>query len=212
MKIRKILKNFYRNFISFLAGLETYQSPYSKTIGNPEEIVDPLIHKTALKIAALSSLSSALPYKYGGILPELFAIYSLQGRMIKDIAYLYGKENTLDKEVLIYCLFKHNNLKIIHKIVEDMGERLIVRALDLTIIEKILNKQGILISKKIIRNSMARIFPVLAIGIVGSLAYKSTKKVGKTAKDIFSREIILENEIKNSQTRSIGLEQDGSAI
>lgn len=192
MRVKEFLQTFSRNIISILTGLETYRSPYAKTVGEAADIADVLIRKASIKTSTIASVVSISPFNLAGILPELLSIYAIQGRLIKDIAHLYGKEKTLDKEVIFYCLFKHNNLKILHKTIEDTGERIIIRTLNQDALHKLLQKVGYNASKTLLRKSFTRLFPIIGTAFLGFASYQSTKNVGKTAKDIFSRDILIE--------------------
>ena len=64
----------------------------------------------AAQRAALTAGSLALPPGPLGwltLLPELIAIWKIQGQMVSDIAAAYGRHASQGREQMMWCLFRH---------------------------------------------------------------------------------------------------------
>lgn len=69
-----------------------------------------LIKKAATTTAGISGGAALVPGPLGllTILPDMYAIWRLQARLVAGIAAVYGKTATLGKEQIMWCLFKHS--------------------------------------------------------------------------------------------------------
>ena len=146
---------------------------------------------TATK-AALIAGSLALPPGPLGwltILPELVAVWKLQAQMVADIASSYGKKAYLTREQMLYCLFRHTAAQAVRDLVVRVGERFLVRRTSVRALQGIANRVGIRITQRAIGRGVARWVPVVGALGVGAYAYFDTGHVGRTAIDLFEREI-----------------------
>ena len=187
---------FTQKAFELITGLETYQSPYAETISSPEELVSSLTETAAIKTASISA-GLSLPggfFSLITILPELFIVYRIQGHLIKDIASVYGKEAYVTKELLIYCMFKQTSLHLVERIIEDLGTKIIIRPTTLKVMESLLQKIGIHLSKSFIKSKLLKWLPLLGAVLTGGLTYLDTKYVASTAVGMFSKEIEIHNE------------------
>ncbi|NBU98445.1 MAG: hypothetical protein EBS19_09595 [Spirochaetia bacterium] len=123
-------------FLDLWLDLENYQSPYAQAVGDPGEIIFPLIKKKSIQSAFISFGAGSIP-GVGGILsifPETYILLKLQARMIKDIAILLGRESFLSKEILLYCLFKDSKLNLLESSIRITGTKLLVRPISFELI------------------------------------------------------------------------------
>ena len=84
-----------------------------------------LVRESALKSAAISG-SLALPPGPVGlitILPDLFAIWRIQAKLVADIAAVYSKTGFLTTETMLFCLFKHAAAQAVRDLIVRAGER-----------------------------------------------------------------------------------------
>ena len=82
----------------------------------------------AAQRAALTAGSLALPPGPLGwltLLPELIAIWKIQGQLVSDIAAAYGRHATLGREQMMWCLFRHTAAQAFRDLVVRMGDRLV---------------------------------------------------------------------------------------
>ncbi|TGL86778.1 hypothetical protein EHQ68_15925 [Leptospira congkakensis] len=187
-------EGFLDGLIELFAGLEDYRSPYAPTIQPPDNLIQDLVQNASFKSGLISATFSLPPGPLGilSILPELLLVYRIQGHLILDIAALYGKEVQVTKELLLYCLFKHGGSQVFRKIIEESSLKILIRPTTVRVFQTMLEKLGLLISKSIIRKQFARWIPIGGAVVTGTFAYYDTKRVGKTAMELFSKEIHAE--------------------
>lgn len=187
-------EGFLDGLVELFAGLEDYRSPYAPTIQPPDNLIQELVQNASFKSGLISATCSLPPGPLGilSILPELLFVYRIQGHLILDIAALYGKEVQVTKELLLYCLFKHGGAHVFRKIIEESSLKILIRPTTVRVFQTMLEKLGLMISKSILRKQFARWIPIGGAVVTGTFAYYDTKRVGKTAMDLFSKEIHAE--------------------
>lgn len=187
-------EGFLEGLIELFAGLEDYRSPYAPTIQPPDNLIQELVQNASFKSGLVSATCSLPPGPLGilSILPELLFLYRIQGHLILDIAALYGKEVQVTKELLLYCLFKHGGAHVFRKIIEESSLKILIRPTTIKVFQTMLEKLGLMISKSLIRKQFARWIPIGGAVVTGTFAYYDTKRVGKTAMELFSKEIHAE--------------------
>ena len=161
---------------------------------------DPKIR--AKSIAKAASVKSALiagglalppgPLGMLTIIPDLVSIWHIQRQMVSDIAACFGKQAVLNRELMVYCLFRHGAATIVREIATQVGERLLVRRVALRFFQRILQKLGVRITQRLIGRTISRWIPIIGAGGIAAYAYYDTKSVGSTAIDVFSRDIEVE--------------------
>jgi hypothetical protein len=191
------IKGFLESLIDLFAGLEEYKSPYAPTIQPPAELINQLVQNAGFKTALVSGACSLPPGPLGllSILPELLVIYRIQGHLVLDIAALHGKEVQVTRELLLYCLFKHGSAQVFRKIIEESSLKILIRPTTVKLFQSLLEKIGLMISNRVIRKQFSRWIPLGGAFITGTIAYFDTKKVGKTAHELFQKEISAMNAI-----------------
>jgi hypothetical protein len=185
------METFSERAFELFTGLETYQSPYAESISNPEELVKNLTETAAIKAAGLSA-GLSLPGGFVSlftILPELFLVYRIQGQLVKDIASLYGKESYVNRELLVYCMFKQTGIQFLERMVEDIGTKIIIRPSTIKFLESLLEKIGIQVSKRLLKKNLLKWLPIIGAVLTGGLTYFDTKYVASTAVGMFSKKI-----------------------
>lgn len=149
--------------------------------------------RSAARQASLLAGSLALPPGFLGwltVLPELIAVWRLQAQLVSDIAGVYGKTPTLGREQLIYCLFRHISAQLMRDVVVRVGERYVVRRASLAAMKSISGALGVKVTQSLIGKGASRMVPLIGAAGVGAYAYFDTRRVAKTAIDLFSREIV----------------------
>ncbi|TGN17208.1 hypothetical protein EHS15_18175 [Leptospira idonii] len=193
--------SFLESLIDLFAGLEEYRSPYAPTIQSPDDMVEQLVQNAAFKTGLVSATCSLPPGPLGllSILPELLVIYRIQGHLVLDIAALHGKEVHVTRELLLYCLFKHGSAQVFRKIIEETSLKILIRPTTVRVFQTLLEKVGLLITKTVLRKQFARWIPLGGAVVTGTFAFFDTKKVGKTAHALFSKEIESWNHIAEQE-------------
>lgn len=155
------------------------------------------VSRAAARNASLLSGSMALPPGFLGwltVLPELYGVWKLQAQMVSDIASIYGKQSTLGREQMLYCLFKHVSAQLFRDVVVRVGERVVVREASVKVLQAIAQQVGVKVSQAVLGKSVSRFVPLIGAVGVGAYAYFDTLTVAKNAVELFERDLIIEAE------------------
>ena len=155
------------------------------------------VSRAAARKASLVSGSMALPPGFLGwltVLPELYGVWKLQAQMVSDIASIYGKQSTLGREQMLYCLFKHVSAQVFRDVVVRVGERVVVREASLKVLQAIAQQVGVKVSQAVLGKSLSRFVPLIGAVGVGAYEYFDTLQVAKNAVELFEGELIIEAE------------------
>lgn len=147
-----------------------------------------IIEKAALKAAVISA-GLSLPKGPAGILtilPDLTGIWKLQRNMVADLAAVYGKTTSLNREQMLFCLFRHSATQVVRDITMRGATRITVEQSLGVAIEQILNRIGIHLSRKTTSKLLFRVIPIVGSVGAGMYAYFDTAQVGKTARELFT--------------------------
>ncbi|KRA31827.1 hypothetical protein ASD68_14450 [Rhodanobacter sp. Root627] len=151
----------------------------------------------AAQRAALAAGSLALPPGPLGwltLLPELVAIWKIQGQMVSDIAAAYGRHATLGREQMLWCLFRHTAAQAFRDLVVRMGDRLVFRRMSHSVAQRVARQVGVKITQRTLNKGLSRWLPVIGALGVGAYAYYDTGQVAQTAIEMFESEIAVEDE------------------
>ncbi|HWU75249.1 MAG TPA: hypothetical protein VN043_01985 [Rhodanobacter sp.] len=149
----------------------------------------------AAQRAALTAGSLALPPGPLGwltLLPELIAIWKIQGQMVSDIAAAYGRHATLGREQMMWCLFRHTAAQAFRDLVVRMGDRLIFQRMSWGVAQRVAKQVGVKITQRTLSKGVSRWLPVVGALGVGAYAYYDTGQVAGTAIDMFESEVTIE--------------------
>lgn len=158
---------------------------------DPKEKAKKITLQASAKAAVLSGGLSLPPGPVGMItvLPDLAAIWHVQRKMVADIAAVFGKSKQLGREEMMYCLFKHLASQVFRDVVVRIGERMLIQRASLEIIQEMLRKIGMKITHRVAGRAVSRWLPVAGAVGIGAYAFYDTAQVGKTAIQLFEREI-----------------------
>ncbi len=157
------------------------------------------VARAAARKASLMAGSLSLPPGFLGwltVLPELIGVWRLQAQMVSDIAAIYGKQQTLGREQMLYCLFKHVSAQLFRDVVVRVGERVLVRQTSLAFLQALVQQLGVKLTQSVIGKSASRLVPLLGAVGVGAYAYFDTLQVARNAVALFERDIIVDAEIQ----------------
>lgn len=153
--------------------------------------------RAAARRAGITAGSLALPPGPLGwltILPELVAIWRIQGQMVSDIAAVYGKHAELGREQMLWCLFRHTAAQAFRDLVIRMGDRLLFRRMSYGVAERVARQIGLKITQRAVGAGLSRWLPVIGAVGVGAYAYADTQQVARSAIDMFSG--VMEMEVE----------------
>ncbi len=160
----------------------------------------------AAQRAALTAGSLALPPGPLGwltLLPELIAIWKIQGQMVSDIAAAFGRNNSLGREQMMWCLFRHTAAQAFRDLVVQVGDRLIFRRMSYKVAERVARQVGIKLTQRTISKGVSRWLPVIGALGVGAYAYYDTGQVASTAIALFERDIAMEEPANEEAEESL---------
>jgi len=145
----------------------------------------------ALKAATISGSLALPPGPLGlmTVLPDLYAVWRVQAKLVSDIAAVYGQSAFLSQESMAWCLFRHAAAQAVRDVVTRVGERVVVNGTSLRALETILTKVGVTTTQRLLEKGAARFIPVVGALGVAAYAYYDTGQVGHAAIDLFGREI-----------------------
>jgi hypothetical protein len=150
-----------------------------------------IANRTAAK-AALSAGTLALPPGPLGwltILPELETVWRQQAQMVADIAGSFGKAGSLDREQMLYCLFRHIAPSAFREMVTRTGEQVVIHPASPRALRAVVQKVGLRVSLRLMGKGISRWVPVVGALGVGAYAYYDTGQVAATAMELFSADI-----------------------
>lgn len=154
---------------------------------NTETRVQALI-KAASNKAALAAGALALPPGPLGwltIVPELMAIWRIQAQLVADISGVYGVSARLNREQMMYCLFRHAAAQAVRDLVVQVGGRVIAQDVPVRVIERVARAIGLRVTKRIVGGGISRWLPVIGAVGVGAYAWYDTRQVARTAIGLF---------------------------
>jgi uncharacterized protein (DUF697 family) len=166
--------------------------PKRSPVADPDVQAKKIANASAIKAATVSGTLAIPPGPIAllTIIPDLKIIYSIQTQMVSDIAAVYGKQASLNKSTMIFCLFKHATGQLLRDLVVRVGTQYVAKQATRRIIQQLLKKAGLQITQRIIGRSLARILPVVGAVGIGAYAFYDTSKVAQTTIDLFSRKVI----------------------
>jgi hypothetical protein len=150
----------------------------------------------AAQRAALTAGSLALPPGPLGwltLLPELIAIWKIQAQMVSDIAAAYGRNDSLGREQMLWCLFRHTAAQAFRDLVVQMGDRLVFRRMSYGVAQRVAKQIGVKLTQRTLSEGISRWLPVIGALGVGAYAYYDTGQVASTAIALFSGDVVMED-------------------
>ena len=161
---------------------------------NPDARAAEIVRVAGFKAGALSATLALPPGPMGllTVVPDLIKVWQLQQQMVADVAACFGKSAQLNRQMMVYCLFRHGAAMIVRDVVARVGERVIVKQTSLRIIQQTLRSIGVKVSQKAVGKTLSRWLPIVGPVLIGSYSMIDTRNVGKTAIETFSRDIEIE--------------------
>jgi hypothetical protein len=105
---------------------------------NPQQRAAEIIRVAGLKAGAMSATLAIPPGPAGllTVIPDLLKVWQLQQQMVADVAACFGKTSQLNRELMVYCLFRHGAAMILRDVVARVGERVIIKQTSLRVIQQ----------------------------------------------------------------------------
>lgn len=161
---------------------------------------NPAVRAQELTFAAASNAGAvagalALPPGPLGLLtviPDLVTVWNIQRQLVADVAACYGKTAELHRETMIYCLFRHAAAQVVRDLVVRLGTRILLRRATAATLERSLQRIGLTVSQRALSRGVSRWLPLAGAVGAGAYAFYDTMQVGKTARDLFEREMVVD--------------------
>ncbi|HET9032140.1 MAG TPA: hypothetical protein VFN25_04455 [Dokdonella sp.] len=173
-----------QHLLNFLSSVpETSETPRDNTALRVQKLT-----KAASNRAALAAGSLALPPGPLGWLtigPELLAIWRIQAQLVADLSGAYGVNARLNREQMMYCLFRHAAAQAVRDLVIRVGGRVIAQDVPVRILERVAQAIGLRVTKRIVGGGISRWLPVIGAVGVGAYAWYDTRQVARTAIQLF---------------------------
>jgi hypothetical protein len=161
--------------------------------------------KAAASQAAATAGALALPPGPLGMLtviPDLVAVWHIQRQLVADIAACYGKSAELQREAMVYCLFKHAAAQVVRDLAVRLGTRLLLRRATVQTMERSLQRIGVAVSQRALGRSISRWVPLAGAVGVGAYAFYDTIQVGRTAMELFESDVVTQDSAGAEPARS----------
>lgn len=157
---------------------------------SPVATAKSITHAAALEAAGTASLLSLPvgPLGWATVIPEMLRVWKIQSKMVADIAAVFGKSGEISREQMLYCLFRHAAAQATRDLVVRVGERYLVRQASVKTMQQVVNKIGVSVTRRVLRKSLVRWIPVAGALGVGGYAYFDTKRVARTALEVFGKD------------------------
>ena len=189
------LDRFVEELLKIMADIPTTSEPVSQTPAARCRVITQVAAAKAAGIAGTLTLPSG-PWGMVTIVPDLYAIWRVQARMVADVAAIYGKTLYLSREQMLYCLFRHAAGHIVRDLVVRVGERVLIKRASFEGLQQILRRLGFILAQRLVGRTVSRWLPVIGAAGVAAYAYSDTLRVGKTAIDLFRRDIEMEGDLR----------------
>ena len=184
-------------FLRMLEDLATSIPPSAEpTNDNPRLRAKGIVRTAGLNAGALSAGLALPPGPLGllTVIPDLLRVWKIQQQMVADVAACFGQTAQLNRQMMVYCLFRHGAAMLVRDVVARVGERIVVKQASVRVIQQLLRRIGVTVTQKTVGKSLSRWLPIIGPVLIGGYSLMDTRAVGKTAIDTFSRQIELEPE------------------
>jgi hypothetical protein len=162
---------------------DTREVPISDQETRAREIAQSASIRAATTAGALALPPG--PLGWFTLIPELVAVWRIQGQMVADLAGLYGKTASLSQSQMLFCIFRHGAAMAMRDIVVRVGDRYLFKQATQQALQHAARKIGLKLTQKGIASGLARWLPIVGAVGVGGYAYYDTAQVAKTAIEMF---------------------------
>lgn len=155
---------------------------------HPDVASDKIIRRSCKK-AGLLSAALSLPTGPLGLItlmPDLTGVWRIQSQMVSDIASAYGEQKRLEREQMLFFLFRHSISHLAGEVITKSGERYIVQKLSERAFGRLVDKVTLRIGSGLTLRATKVVFPLVGAAFLGVYSYHDTRQVGTTTQRFFS--------------------------
>jgi hypothetical protein len=95
---------------------------------------------------------------------------------------------------MLWCLFRHTAAQAFRDVAIRVGDRLVFRTTATSVLQRLAGRIGVSVSKRAVGKGISRWLPIVGALGVGAYAYYDTGQVAKTAIDLFSGDIHIDDD------------------
>ncbi|WP_094584424.1 TerB family tellurite resistance protein [Synechococcus sp. BO 8801] len=189
---QKLSDGFMGLFELVISNRRGYYALHPDKIPTPES-VGSLINSSSATNAAISGGFNLAPGPWGlvGIVPELTLIFRNQLMLIYDVGMAYGKSDVLTKELLAGVLLDAFGIGAGSLIVMQ-GSKLIVKRVSLRVFQRIVTLLAGKVTQQALKSALSKWVPVLGAAAMAAWVHYMTKKVGRKAVEILSKDVSVD--------------------
>ena len=185
---------------------------YTNNSAPTKDMIQKMVSNYSNTNAVISGGTGLIPGPLGmaATVPEIILIIRNQLTMVYDIAKANG-HNEITKELMLEVLIRamgnvSGNLLIVH------GQRIVVKRVGAQALQKIIVILGGKITQQTAKSMAAKWIPIAGAAAMAAWSKYSTNKIGTKAVEIFSKEVVLEdNEIQDLDLQIISTETVGES-
>ena len=127
------------------------------------------------------------------VLPEIITITKLQINLVCRIATHYEKRDTVNHTIILLIFGNALGVYAGKEVVEKIGSRLVVKTFTSQTMRMLAQKMGTKIGVMAVQRGVGRYIPFVLAPVFGAFSKSMTKKIGREAIRLFSREIEVTN-------------------
>ena len=180
---------------------------YANNSAPTKDMIQKMVSNYSNANAAISGGTGLIPGPLGmaATVPEIILIIRNQLTMVYDIAKANG-HNEITKELMLGVFINAmgnatGNLLIVH------GQRIVVKRVGARALQKIIVILGGKITQQAAKSMAAKWIPIAGAAAMAAWSKYSTNKIGTKAVEIFSKEVVLEdNEVQDLDLQIISTE------
>ncbi len=120
------------------------------------------------------------------LMPDLTGVWNIQSHMDSDLASAFGERSWLNREQMLFFLFRHSVSHLVGDVITKSGERYLVQKLSQKAFDNIVERLALRISSNLTVRATKIAFPLIGAAFLGAYSYVDTLQVGVTAKKFFS--------------------------
>jgi uncharacterized protein (DUF697 family) len=154
---------------------------------------DKIVNEAARKAFKISTALGLVPGPIGmaTILPEVVALTRLQINLIYRIAKHHGKQERVNKELVLLLLGNAMGVAAGETLLRKAGATLVVKSVNSGVIKALARKIGAGMVDRAAERAIARWIPMVTAPLFGYFSLSLTRKIGREAERLFSQGIEL---------------------
>lgn len=174
---------------------EKRKAPSVVSNGNVEEDVRNQINLCARNNGMISGGAALIPGPMGmvSIVPEIALVFRNQIGLVYDIGRLHGKEEVLDRDLLMGVILTAMGSGATAVLVMH-GGRVLVKRSSLRVFQRLMAVLAGRITQKALKATISRWLPVVGAAFMAWFSHHMTKRIGRKADEIMRQEIVWSTE------------------